>query len=204
MTIDGSALNSNVAFARPASPVTTVAVEGGGLFMLDTIAHVASTAFSENSAWADNAAPAGSRVGGGGAAVITETKSAPSALTLTSASFLLNTAGGVPRHLGGALYKDLPSQLEQGDSEVVQMVGDADVQYKSFNDVNLGELVRNAFEMGDLCGSGNAWHAHAYALTHARTLMITHSPPWRPLHRPPRARRRSSPTSACRAAAPLP
>jgi hypothetical protein len=142
MTIDGSALTSNVAYARPASTATPAAVEGGGLFVLDSIANVVSTTFSGNSAWVDNAEPAGSRVGGGGAAVVTASSSNPSTLTLTSSSLLLNTVGGVPRHGGGALYKDVASQLSQVDLEVIEMNQDDGVAYKSFNDVNLGAPVR--------------------------------------------------------------
>lgn len=142
MTIDGSALSTNVAYARPASPATAAAGEGGGLFVQDTLASVTGTTFSENSAWVDNAEPTGSRAGGGGAAVVTVTGASPSTLTLASSSFMLNTAGGVPRNMGGAVYKDVPSTLNRADTEVLEMERDAGAQYKSFNDVNLGQAVR--------------------------------------------------------------
>ena len=144
MTIDGSALSTNVAYARPAAAATAAAGEGGGLFVQDTLASVTGTIFSENSAWVDNAEPAASRATGGGAAVVTATAGSPSALTLASSSFLLNTAGGVPRNMGGGVYKDVPSTLNRGeDTEVAVMEVDAGAPHKSFNDVNLGQAVRD-------------------------------------------------------------
>ena len=140
----------NVAYGDAADAGRTMVVQGGAVYLQDATASISSATFLQNTAWVAGADKASSETAGGGVALLTWATGAaasPTTLTLAESSFLLNTAGGVPRNQGGALYKDLLSTLnDAGGVRVVPMeaplAGTEDKLDKSLNDVTLEEAVR--------------------------------------------------------------
>ncbi len=122
-------------------------MQGGAAYFQDTTAAISAATFLQNTAWASGAHRELSEAGGGGVALVTQAAATPTVLALAGSSFLLNTAGGVPRTYGGALYKDLLSTLDdQGGVRVVPMeltlAGTSEEAHKSLNDMVLATPVR--------------------------------------------------------------
>lgn len=143
-----SNFSNNAAYGGATDPASPLVVQGGGLYLQDATANVSSAIFLQNTAWVEHAHEELSETAGGGLALVTYqmTGSSASVLGLAHALFVLNSVGGVPRNFGGALYKDLPSVLEQVDVRVVptemELAGTGNEAHKSLNDVVLVAPVR--------------------------------------------------------------
>lgn len=134
-----------MAYGDAADAGRTMVVQGGAVYLQDATTSISSATFLQNTAWVAGADGASSETAGGGVALLTWATGAaasPTVLTLTESTFLLNTAGGVPRNHGGALYKDLLSTLNNaGGVRVVPMeaplAGTEDELDKSLNNIML-------------------------------------------------------------------
>jgi hypothetical protein len=153
-----SNFSNNVAYGYAADANSPLLVQGGAAYFQDATARVTGATFLQNTAWVAGAHPTLSETGGGGVALLTQTATTPTDLALAQSSFLLNTAGGVAKNYGGALYKDVLSTLnDQGGVRVVPMekelAGTDAEAHKSFNDVVLATPVRTCRYDAMLCES---------------------------------------------------
>lgn len=143
ITLLTSNFSNNTAYGGAAEPAGPLVVQGGGLYLQDATANVSSAVFLQNTAWVELAHEELSEAAGGGLALVTYqiTGGSTSVLGLAHALFVLNSVGGAPRNFGGALYKDLPSVLEQVDVRVVptemELAGTEEEAHTSLNDVVL-------------------------------------------------------------------
>ena len=142
-TITGVDFKDNQAYGKAGGSLTTpLTVEGGGLYLVDSVASVIDADFSNNNAKIGASTAAASLVDGGGLTVSTVSTNAAlaSKVELLRATFLDNMAGGFKRNYGGAAFSSFKSTLTDTETNMVYSasLGENLPAETSFNDWSIG------------------------------------------------------------------
>lgn len=118
LRIIDSKLTGNLATAKSGAALTSLLVEGGGIYLIDTVADIKSSEIRNNKGEIQDTSSVlehlRSQVDGGGITLLTSDGAThASSLILENCTLAGNEVVGVVQHFGAGLYKDLLSLLKE-------------------------------------------------------------------------------------------